>query len=920
MICEACRKGYPHSAFCKANSACSDGQCGLIRNQAVPEGVDTFDEPNPIPKDTIVKGGARALGEKLGIDWETALFSEEEFARGVQVEMEHQDVTRGDPAMTGKIAWAHLKEMPDYYQKLAEMEGAPKEDKDAEETKEELSERVGEVADVVGEEEAIEMVKDAEDAAKKLEKVNTGSGLGSGGSGDANTMADFGKPYDRETALAMKGGDPLINHFFQAYRTHLTRGASPEDSYFKLLEDGADGQPAPKWFGTRDDKFRQFLILANRSDVPIPTIRLRVIGNKEGEIAADPSMTAWDLLQTAMNRMRGRLDKDVSPVEHHDHEDGGKRLPYVPSGQIDTRGMPKQEPYPGEAEQSEEYYLNLALKALNKHCTDEWHLHPPDFEGPACKDGQGALAKAESTLGAIAGSKIHEAYTVAMDGIYRLGHLTQDQRIDLSSAITSALKAFDKEIGDMGDLEIPAEDVALLMKTHSREKCMKCGQPPDVEITHAEGRARAWFCNKHLAEWKKENYDDVVSEKKIENGAVEALSRKFHEVYQEEAKRQGDVRHEDRYEDLSEEVKEFDRVLARYVLDNLKKHASHDQSTHGNGKKARRPETVKSSEHGHHAVGFGRYSHTHPTAPKRQYGRKHPFSAVESHRSEHGGKVEKHKDKMGSTAHHKTGSPQGGIAQPPQTQPAQDDVPEERVKTLTRLVKERNLNGARLRLVPGYRNQPYSVNGLDEIRQPVRLRGNVADLTAALAEGKREVEARKVDNYAVPVEVGRVNEMKIFEGDGVSPMEMVREQVAAASFEYAVATVLKQRTGWRGRDFMSDDKQQVEPENANVMGGVRSGNPNQGGHANTQIISETDVQDIAGVGQEFEQAPEGHGIAQQGSVHPPRGVQGDGRRPEFVQEHEGEAGVSVENEGMPLAPEADEDSRGAPVTPKTRRP
>ena len=47
---------------------------------------------------------------------------------------------------------------------------------------------------------------------------------------------------------------------------------------------------------------------------------------------------------------------------------------------------------------------------------------------------------------------------------------------------------------------------------------------------------------------------------------IESLAAKFHEIYQQEAKRQGDVRHKDKYEDLSENIKEFDRVLARYVL------------------------------------------------------------------------------------------------------------------------------------------------------------------------------------------------------------------------------------------------------------------------------------------------------------------------------------------------------------------
>ncbi len=52
---------------------------------------------------------------------------------------------------------------------------------------------------------------------------------------------------------------------------------------------------------------------------------------------------------------------------------------------------------------------------------------------------------------------------------------------------------------------------------------------------------------------------------------VERLSSIFHDIYQKEAHRQedagiGKARHYDEYEKLSEPVKEFDRVLARYVL------------------------------------------------------------------------------------------------------------------------------------------------------------------------------------------------------------------------------------------------------------------------------------------------------------------------------------------------------------------
>lgn len=69
---------------------------------------------------------AREIGDKLGIDFAT--YKIEEFRKGLGVEMEHgaddpeTNVTNGDPLLTGKIAWAHLKEIPDYYTRLDKME------------------------------------------------------------------------------------------------------------------------------------------------------------------------------------------------------------------------------------------------------------------------------------------------------------------------------------------------------------------------------------------------------------------------------------------------------------------------------------------------------------------------------------------------------------------------------------------------------------------------------------------------------------------------------------------------------------------------------------------------------------------------------------------------------------------------------
>ena len=74
----------------------------------------------------------KQLGDDIGINWAEVDFGE--FAQGVKEELEHGDmfaidsndtnVTNDDLQMTAKIAWAHLKEVPDYYTRLEELEQA----------------------------------------------------------------------------------------------------------------------------------------------------------------------------------------------------------------------------------------------------------------------------------------------------------------------------------------------------------------------------------------------------------------------------------------------------------------------------------------------------------------------------------------------------------------------------------------------------------------------------------------------------------------------------------------------------------------------------------------------------------------------------------------------------------------------------
>ena len=74
----------------------------------------------------IISQDAKEIGDGLGINWNEVKL--DEFTKGVNVELEHgtrypeTNVTNNDKTMTGKIAWAHLKEFPDYYTRLYKLE------------------------------------------------------------------------------------------------------------------------------------------------------------------------------------------------------------------------------------------------------------------------------------------------------------------------------------------------------------------------------------------------------------------------------------------------------------------------------------------------------------------------------------------------------------------------------------------------------------------------------------------------------------------------------------------------------------------------------------------------------------------------------------------------------------------------------
>lgn len=76
-------------------------------------------EARSVPPE-ITETDARRIGNFLGVDWNTV--SLKELHRGIRVEFEHHDLIGNDAVAAARIALAHLKELPDYYTRLAGLE------------------------------------------------------------------------------------------------------------------------------------------------------------------------------------------------------------------------------------------------------------------------------------------------------------------------------------------------------------------------------------------------------------------------------------------------------------------------------------------------------------------------------------------------------------------------------------------------------------------------------------------------------------------------------------------------------------------------------------------------------------------------------------------------------------------------------
>lgn len=79
-------------------------------------------------KKSFTNEEASKIAIKLGIDFSKVKFDLDQFRQGLDVELEHgtisplTNVSNDDEIITGKIALAHLNEIPDYYTRLLKME------------------------------------------------------------------------------------------------------------------------------------------------------------------------------------------------------------------------------------------------------------------------------------------------------------------------------------------------------------------------------------------------------------------------------------------------------------------------------------------------------------------------------------------------------------------------------------------------------------------------------------------------------------------------------------------------------------------------------------------------------------------------------------------------------------------------------
>jgi hypothetical protein len=105
----------------------ADGDHPARRRAALEAGLrECVEEENITEQRRTTTEEGRQVGDAIGADW--TRFDLEQFRAGMDIEFEHgshdpqTDVTGDDPIATAKIALAHMKEFPDYHERLERME------------------------------------------------------------------------------------------------------------------------------------------------------------------------------------------------------------------------------------------------------------------------------------------------------------------------------------------------------------------------------------------------------------------------------------------------------------------------------------------------------------------------------------------------------------------------------------------------------------------------------------------------------------------------------------------------------------------------------------------------------------------------------------------------------------------------------
>lgn len=139
----------------------------------------------------------------------------------------------------------------------------------------------------------------------------------------------------------------------------------------------------------------------------------------------------------------------------------------------------------------------------------EFKFEEPDFE---------AMAQEET---------LHKTRAETRQIMLASGEITTEMSLqmavdagDVSEDIVEAMGPVDMtENVQVSDEERASGAKAL----HRKDRCMECSAPPTWQVWWAEGRALAWFCDKHYAKWTAANPGEEVAKRRIKDGVVEDM-------------------------------------------------------------------------------------------------------------------------------------------------------------------------------------------------------------------------------------------------------------------------------------------------------------------------------------------------------------------------------------------------------------